>query len=184
MLKLSDLQAPPWLWRMGDQQLWMKPLSLSTFAAAELYGCGLDDLIAQDQTEALSAWVMLFAFLSDQEPGEELQAMLLSNKDAFAAFVQHVQESFTFDNESESSKPKTTHRRNKDPREKIGTPGGPTMKTEKKRGTDYAVLFDLARYARISLGDLYQMTFRGLAGLTAHLAANPPTPNPLTGQID
>ena len=186
MLKLSDIQAQPWLWRMGDQALWMKPLSLSTFASAELYGCGLDDLMHPDQAQSLTAWVTLYAFLQGAEVTQELQARLLVNPSAFKGFVDHVSASFTPDEGEEERPQPRRHRRNKDPRTKIGAPGGPTMKETNSPGgkTDYAALFDLARYARISLGDLYQMTFKGLAALTRHLAAHPPVPNPITGQVD
>lgn len=152
----------------------MRPLSLATFAAAELNGCGLDSLLnSEDEEQALEAWILLYAFLRGDEP-EKVALEVHSDQRAFTAFVEIVQASFQGE-DSEEAAP-TNHRRSKDPRGKIKAQDGRSMKEEAEE-TDYSVLFDLARYSKIPLSDIYGMTFRGLVGLTQNLSENPPMPS-------
>lgn len=154
----------------------MLPLSLSTFAMAETNGCGLDQLLGEDEGERLTAWAGLYALLAGRTI-EDVIPEINAHPAAFETFVTHIQQSFVGEQNDE---PPSNHRRAKDPRSKIGTPDGRTMKSEDREGvpsTDYRLLFDLSRYARISLGDIYQMTFRGLGELSSYLKDNPPVPS-------
>lgn len=180
MLRLSDGQAPTWLWRVDGQVHSMLPLSLSTFALAEANGCGLDDLLHGTDEERYRSWIALYALISGRS-FEEALPEVQAHPDAFVAFVGHVQSSFA-DGEPEPE-PTRTHRRAKDPREKIEGLDGRTMKPDDstgdsgKAGTDYRLLFDLSRYARIPLSDIYRMSFRGLGELSRYLKDNPPMPS-------
>lgn len=174
-IRLSDIQAQAWVWRTGvpgKPPVSMKPLSLATFAAAELAGCGLDALLNPDLEAATEAWIVLYAFLRGEDP--ELVAREVGvNRAAFAAFIEHVKASI--ESPVQEEQVRTSHRRSKDPRTHIVSPDGTTM--EAREGTNYAVLFDLVRYTRVSLDDLYRMTYRGLMALSSHLEDNPPAPS-------
>lgn len=186
MLRLCDGQAPVWYWNIGGQTHTMLPLSLSTFALAEVNGCGLDQLLGGEEAQRIEAWVALYALLSGRRT-EDVVEEALSHPEAFQAFVSHVQDSFTGDKTEDEPEAEYTHRRAKDPRKKITTGDGRTMKPDDSAdgtGTDYRLLFDLSRYARISLGDIYKMTFRGLGELTSYLKDNPPVPSSPFGMGD
>lgn len=147
----------------------MRPLSLETFAAAEVYGCGLDLLVNPDPQVHVAAWAGLYALLSGISPEEAAEELVQPG--ALEAFTGVVQQAL----DTGPGEERPNHRRTKDPREKIGVPGGSTMKSTE--GTDYAVLLDLSRFTHIPLGDIYQMTFRGLSALSENLRANPPKPS-------
>lgn len=186
MLNLSDVQAPYWVWKASAEKRYrMRPLSLATFAEAELMGCGLDHLLSKNEQESLEAWINLYAFLSETTP-EEASLEIVSNPKMFEAFAMQVQQTFLpphDDDPSNKTSHGKSHRKSKDPREKIKIPDGDSMKPDGSPGsTDYTVLFDLARLTKISLTDIYKMTFRGLIGLTKHLEDNPPIPSGLLGE--
>lgn len=185
MLKLSDIQAPVWVWKPNAEKTHrMRPLSLATFAEAELMGCGLDNLLSRNEQVALEAWINLYAFLGDI-PQEEAALEIMTNPKMFEAFSQQVQLTFLPPDDDEESSRGKSHRKSKDPRNKIKIPDGASMRSEDSDSpstqTDYSIFFDLARLAKISISDLYKMTFKGLIALTKHLERNPPVPNGMFG---
>lgn len=148
----------------------MQPLSLSTFAHAELYGVGLDRLVSPNVDEQLEAWIGLYALLSRITP-EEAADELGRSPESLVAFTEVVQRSLE---PQETPDAKPNHRRTKDPREVIASLSGATMKSS--QGTDYSMLIELSRFAGVPLSDIYQMTFRGLSALSESIKANPPQP--------
>lgn len=185
-LKLSDIRAPNWVWTNGAGKSYkMRPLSLATFAEAELMGCGLDQLLSDNEQQSIAAWILLYAFLADISP-EDASVELSTHPKMFEGFAKHVQTTFLPPTEDESNETKKgTHRKSKDPRDKIKSMAGDSVSSSKDRkdqpGSDYVLLFDLARYMKISIDDLYKMTFTGLIGLSKHLEDNPPMPTGLFG---
>lgn len=170
VLRLSDIQAPAWVWNTGvpdEAPIRMKPLSLATFAEAELMGCGLDALTSG----STDAWVYFYAFLRGDHPDAVAEEVAV-HPQAFATFIQHVQTTLPSPNPDDGGG-HVLHRRSKDPR----TQTPPADSADQPPSTDYTLLFDLARYTKLPLGDIYQMTFKGLAALVEHLESNPPAPS-------
>ncbi|WP_353540443.1 hypothetical protein [Deinococcus xinjiangensis] len=148
---------------------------MATFAEAELMGCGLDELLDdRDQTKNFATWIELYAFLRS-EPIDLVIEEVTQRPEIFTAFVKHVQKSFDAPEGEETEK--YNHRKAKDPRERVRSPDDGRAMKEKREATDYSVLFDFVRYTRMSLEDIYRMSFRGLTALAQSLQKSPPQPS-------
>lgn len=182
-MRLRDLQAPAWAVTLGVKTFRMRPLSLATFAEAEMYGLDLSRLSNKQDHKA---WIELFAFLSGQDPtdeqhlADELLPELLTDPIGFEAFRVRVAESFSGEElpqQQDAPEPKKGPRKvqkykSPEPEEAVG---------EKKETVDYAFLIDVARTSGVPIRDLMLMTFYGVTCVSKSLEKLPPMPGLLGG---
>lgn len=178
MLRLCDVWAQPWGLNFGETRYEFKPLSLNTFAQAELRGLTLTKLAGQGD-KVLEAWLLLFMFLAEIEntPAnlEELLAVILTSPNEWEMF-QHTVGS-TFSDGSDAASPgkqvQTGQRRVKQWKP-------PKQDSEDEQDepdqADYSFLVLVSRMSGISLADLSRMTFRGLLSVQKSLEEMPPQP--------
>ena len=156
----------------------MRPLSLEMFAEAESWGCGLEVLMSGDSEIRTRGWLELYGLLSGLEL-EQVTEQALSDPPGFSRFTEHVQSSFGENAEAEAE-PSQSHRRTKDPRERLAQQaqsmvGEKTAEVSSPASpVDYSLLFQLSRFTHVPLRDIYQMTFAGLSALMQYLEDHPP----------
>ena len=175
-MKLRDLQAPPWAVTVGERRFTMRPLSLATFAEAELYGLTLARLSDADSS---TAWVELFAFLHGIDPTdtirieEELLPELLTDPLGYEAFRVRVAESFS--GEESTPQPSSPKSSEKKPR-RVQKYKAPEEQVKESQLVDYGFLIDISRSVGISVHDLMRMTFYGVTSASQSLERLPPVP--------
>jgi hypothetical protein len=137
VLQLSDLYAGEWIMSIQGKPYKMLALSLRTFALAEQYGCGLNDLLQkppesksgndaenqnnQNDPTAGMLWLKLIKFLTQDQITElELAEWLLCEPQELSEFIKRVTDTFDSERpETQPDQPVHSHRRTRDPRARL-----------------------------------------------------------------
>lgn len=177
-MRLRDLQAPAWAITVGERKFRMRPLSLATFAEAELYGLDLSRLSDKQDTKA---WIELFAFLANTDPTDEqhlrdeILPYLLVDPVGFESFRVRVAQSFSGEELPEQA-PEREPKKGPRKVQKFKAPQPEEVVEAKKESVDYAFLIDVARTSGIPIRDLMLMTFYGVTSVSKSLEKLPPVP--------
>lgn len=173
-MKLQDIQAPPWWCRIGSTSYRLKPLSLATFAEAEVVGLTLGRLSTATSAEP---WVQLLALLTDHDPADEsyvqehLLPDVLCDPLGFERFRTQVAGSFDTGDAPHPAKKKGPRKvqRFKKPADPAEDP-----EPEQDETLDFEFLVDVSRSSGVSMADLMRMTFTGVTAVSKSLERIPP----------